>query len=55
LEAEKAAGQNWVRMQQNIAASAMENEQIDRTIKLLWTDAKPEATGVMLTNSRFDK
>ena len=50
LQAEKAAVQNWVRMQQNIAASAMTNEQIAATIQSLLANAHPDATTLELLN-----
>ena len=50
LQAEKAAVRNWVRMQQNIAASAMANEQVAATIHCLLADAHPDATTLELLN-----
>jgi serine/threonine protein kinase len=50
LKAEKAAVQNWVRMQQNIAKSANDNEQISATIRSLLAQVKPEATTSGLLN-----
>ena len=50
LQAEKAAVRNWVRMQQNIAASAMANEQVAATIHSLLADAHPDATTLELLN-----
>ncbi len=48
LQAEKEAVRNWVRIQQNIAASAMADEQIKATIDSLLAGAKPDATRVEL-------
>lgn len=50
LQAEREAVRNWVRMQQNIAASAMANQQIAATIQSLLADAKPNATTLELLN-----
>ncbi|MBC7818392.1 MAG: cache domain-containing protein, partial [Planctomycetaceae bacterium] len=50
LEAEREAVRNWVRMQQNIAASAVEDEEIKATIRSLLAEAKPNATSPELIN-----
>ncbi len=42
LEAERLAVLNWVRVQQNIAASAVDDEHITPTIRALLADAKPD-------------
>ena len=50
LNAELEAVRNWVRMQQNIAASEMANPKIAETIQSLLADAKPDATTLELLN-----
>lgn len=50
LQAEREAVRNWVRMQQNIAASAIANKQIAATIRSLLADAKPNAATLELLN-----
>ncbi len=50
LKTERVAVQNWGRMQQSQAESALANKQITALIRLLVANAKPDATSLELLN-----